>query len=89
MVTTAQPSRLVRPKPPMGAFRRWLLEGTIKEMEGPFERAKEHPGSWWTAWAKWLAPYGGKLVPARRKLGDAQHKSIEPAPGRFVKERAV
>ncbi|HUP30951.1 MAG TPA: class I poly(R)-hydroxyalkanoic acid synthase [Usitatibacter sp.] len=53
------------------------------------ERAKEHPGSWWTAWAKWLAPHGGKMVPARTRLGDAKHKAIEPAPGRFVKERAV
>ena len=43
MVTTAQPSRRVRPKPPMSAFKRWLLEGYVKEMEGPFEREKEHP----------------------------------------------
>jgi hypothetical protein len=26
----------------MGAFRRWLLEGSIKEMDGPFEREREH-----------------------------------------------
>jgi polyhydroxyalkanoate synthase len=50
-------------------------------------RAKEHPGSWWTEWAKWLKPHGGKMVAARRKLGDAKHKPIEPAPGRYVKER--
>jgi hypothetical protein len=42
MVSTAQPSRHVKQKPPMGAFRRWLLEGSIKEMDGPFERQKEH-----------------------------------------------
>lgn len=42
MVTNAQPSQLVSPKPPMGAFRRWLLAGYVKEMEGPFEREKEH-----------------------------------------------
>jgi len=51
-------------------------------------KAKEHPGSWWTAWAKWLKPHGGKMVAARTKLGDAKHKPIEPAPGRYVKERA-
>ena len=50
--------------------------------------ATEHPGSWWTPWSKWLKPHGGKLVPAPRKLGDAKHKPIEPAPGRYVKERA-
>jgi polyhydroxyalkanoate synthase len=52
-------------------------------------RAKEQPGSWWTAWAKWLAPHGGKMVAARRKLGGRSHKPIEPAPGRYVKERAT
>jgi hypothetical protein len=41
MVTTAQPSRRVRLKPPMSAFRRWLLAGYVKEIEGPFEREKE------------------------------------------------
>jgi poly[(R)-3-hydroxyalkanoate] polymerase subunit PhaC len=51
-------------------------------------RAKEHPGSWWTLWADWLKGHGGKMVAARKRLGDAQHKPIEPAPGRYVKERA-
>jgi hypothetical protein len=41
MVTTAQASQSVRPKLPTSAFRRWLLEGYIKEMDGPFEREKE------------------------------------------------
>jgi polyhydroxyalkanoate synthase len=53
-----------------------------------FEQSAEVPGSWWNAWTKWLKPFGGKLVPARAKLGDAKHKPIEPAPGRYVKERA-
>ncbi|HET7728440.1 MAG TPA: alpha/beta fold hydrolase, partial [Usitatibacter sp.] len=50
------------------------------------DRAAEHPGSWWTVWAKWLAPHGGPMVAARRKLGGGT--TIEPAPGRYVKERA-
>ena len=52
------------------------------------EKAVEHPGSWWTAWAKWLKPHAGKMIPARTKLGDAKHKPLEPAPGRYVKEKA-
>jgi polyhydroxyalkanoate synthase len=51
-------------------------------------QAKEMPGSWWPVWSKWLKPYGGKMVAARKKLGDGRHKPIEPAPGRYVKERA-
>ena len=53
-----------------------------------FEQSKEVPGSWWNAWAQWLKPHSGKLVAARAKLGDAKHRVIEPAPGRYVKERA-
>ena len=41
MVTIAQPSQSVRPKLPLSAFRRWLLEGYVKEMDGPFEREKD------------------------------------------------
>ncbi|QJR11494.1 Poly(3-hydroxyalkanoate) polymerase subunit PhaC [Usitatibacter rugosus] len=52
------------------------------------EGAKETPGSWWGTWSKWLAPYGGRKIKARKALGDARHKPIEPAPGRYVKERA-
>ena len=50
-------------------------------------RAKEHPGSWWKPWAEWLARQGGAMVTARKKLGSAKFKPIEPAPGRYVKER--
>ena len=46
------------------------------------------PGSWWTHWVKWLAPYKGKPIDARRKLGSKQYTEIEPAPGRYVKARA-
>ncbi len=50
--------------------------------------ATERPGSWWTHWMQWLAPHAGKPVAARKKLGNAKHKPIEPAPGRYVKVRA-
>ena len=45
-------------------------------------------GSWWTHWMRWLKPQAGKSVAARTKLGNAKHKPIEPAPGRYVKARA-
>jgi polyhydroxyalkanoate synthase subunit PhaC len=53
-----------------------------------FAQAREHPGSWWIPWAKWLAGHAGPMVPAREKLGSARRRPIEPAPGRYVKERA-
>lgn len=51
--------------------------------------AAEHPGSWWTDWAQWLAGHGGPQVRARTKLGNTRYRPIEPAPGRYVKVRAV
>jgi polyhydroxyalkanoate synthase len=50
--------------------------------------AVEHPGSWWTDWSTWLAPFGGKQVAAAKKPGSARWTAIEPAPGRYVKEKA-
>ena len=42
MVSTAHLPRNAAPKPAPGSFKRWLLAGYVKEMEGPFEREKEH-----------------------------------------------
>jgi len=53
-----------------------------------FDAAKEHPGSWWTDWSGWLAGHAGKQVPAPKVAGDKAHKVIEPAPGRYVKQKA-
>ena len=50
--------------------------------------ATEHPGSWWVDWSKWLAQYGGSMKPVPKQYGNAKYKVIEPAPGRYVKEKA-
>jgi polyhydroxyalkanoate synthase len=52
-------------------------------------RAEEKPGSWWPQWAGWLAQYGGGKRKAPAKPGSAKYKAIEPAPGRYVKQKAV
>jgi hypothetical protein len=39
--TTAHPSSVARPQSRKG-FKNWLLEGYVKEIEGPFEREKDH-----------------------------------------------
>jgi polyhydroxyalkanoate synthase len=54
-----------------------------------FAGAVEHPGSWWTDWSAWLAPFGGRQIAAPKKPGNATWKAIEPAPGRYVKEKAA
>ena len=39
---------------PVGAFDEWLA------------KAKEHPGSWWNHWEKWIEAQDGTRVPARK-----------------------
>ncbi|PWF46605.1 class I poly(R)-hydroxyalkanoic acid synthase [Massilia glaciei] len=58
------------------------------EQDAWLEGATEHKGSWWPEWAAFLAEHGGKDVKARTKLGNAKHKPVEAAPGRYVKVRA-
>ncbi len=51
-------------------------------------QAVEHPGSWWPVWSEWLAAHkGGERKAGRKKFGSKRHKAIEPAPGRYVKEK--
>jgi polyhydroxyalkanoate synthase len=50
--------------------------------------AQTVPGSWWPHWAAWLAKQAGEKVPAPKALGNRRFRPIEPAPGRYVKEKA-
>ena len=52
------------------------------------DKATEHPGSWWTDWAAWLKGHAGKQIAAPKAPGSKQHKAIEAAPGRYVKQKA-
>jgi len=53
------------------------------------DAAQERPGSWWSDWSQWLSGHGGRRVRARSQPGSARYPVIEPAPGRYVKVRAV
>jgi polyhydroxyalkanoate synthase len=51
------------------------------------ERAQEHQGSWWPAWTEWLWSHAGGTRKAPTACGTVQYRPIEPAPGRYVKQR--
>ncbi|MGH8634581.1 MAG: class I poly(R)-hydroxyalkanoic acid synthase [Burkholderiales bacterium] len=65
----------------------WLNAELEQDPDRWLAAATPQPGSWWKHWGDWLAAFGGREVPARRQLGNAQHREIEPAPGRYVKEK--
>jgi polyhydroxyalkanoate synthase len=53
-----------------------------------FDSASQQAGSWWPHWAQWLSKHSGKKIAARSQLGSKKYPEIEPAPGRYVKQRA-
>ena len=51
--------------------------------------ATEHAGSWWTDWSQWLKAHAGKQIAAPKAYGKgAKFKAMEPAPGRYVKQKS-
>lgn len=66
----------------------WVNEAETMDAEAWLTDAEEKKGSWWNDWAVWLRDFAGAERRAR-KLGSAKYPPIEPAPGRYVKERAV
>ena len=74
--------------PSANKYGYWTNDDLPADAETWLAAAEKHDGSWWTDWQAWVAPYGGKKVPARNP-GDGKLKPIEDAPGRYVKERAM
>jgi polyhydroxyalkanoate synthase len=66
----------------------WVNDQLPATAKAWFDTATEKPGSWWTDWAAWLKAQGGPMVAAPKTLGNRKYKSIEPAPGRYVKQKA-
>jgi polyhydroxyalkanoate synthase len=74
--------------PPAKKKYGFYLDGNLENgFEKWKETAKFHEGSWWTAWSERLIKKSGKQVESIKLLGNAKFKVIEPAPGRYVKEK--
>ena len=66
----------------------YSLDGKLgKGFEEWQKTAKHVEGSWWTAWLERLTKLSGKEITAPLKAGNETFKVIEPAPGRYVKEK--
>ncbi len=66
----------------------WAGSPYPKDPETWLQDAQERSGSWWPQWAGWLGQFGGGKRKAPKKQGDARYRPIEPAPGRYVKQKA-
>ncbi|HEY9027786.1 MAG TPA: class I poly(R)-hydroxyalkanoic acid synthase [Burkholderiaceae bacterium] len=74
--------------PKAGKRSYWTNDALPESADDWFAGATEHPGSWWTDWSAWLADFGGGQVAAPRTPGSRAYKAIEPAPGRYVQQKA-
>ncbi len=75
--------------PPAKAKRSyWTNDRLAPSAQAWLAAAREHPGSWWTDWSSWLASHAGKKMAAPKSPGNRQFRAIEPAPGRYVKQKA-
>ncbi len=66
----------------------WTNDKPEADPDAWFDGADEVKGSWWPLWAEWLKRHDGGELPARGRLGSKLHPPGEPAPGRYVKEKA-
>lgn len=67
-------------------YQYWTNAKLPETVDGWWQDAEEHAGSWWPDWHRWLSRKSGERVPAR-KPGDGKLKVIEDAPGSYVKIR--
>ena len=74
--------------PKAGKRSHWTNDKPAVSADAWLAGATEHPGSWWTGWSQWLAGFGGGEVAAPKAAGGRGHKAIEPAPGRYVQQKA-
>lgn len=75
--------------PPAKKKYGYYLGGKLNEgFETWKKTAKFFEGSWWTPWTERLTTQAGKQVAAPKNQGNTKFKAIEPAPGRYVKEKA-
>jgi polyhydroxyalkanoate synthase len=75
--------------PPAGGRRSfWLSETYPEDPDNWLSQANEQRGSWWPKWSQWLERFKGTTREAPAQTGNANYAAIEPAPGRYVKEKA-
>ena len=70
-------------------YQYWTNQKSFDSFGSFLAGAKEHPGSWWPDWLKWLTRIAPDDAPpkGKRKPGGKGDKAIEDAPGRYVAMR--
>ena len=65
----------------------WTGPATLPENSDEwFEKARQHEGSWWVDWDKWMKKMSRAQVDARAP-GEGPYSALEDAPGSYVMKR--
>ncbi len=76
--------------PPQANLRHFWISGVETppgQAEQWLEAAHKVDGSWWRHWMDWLQQRSGSSLPVRKNTGSRKYPPLEPAPGRYVRER--
>src|SRR5258707_4819288 len=66
----------------------WLNDRLASDPDSWLERAEEKSGSWWPDWDAWMKQHSNGTMPAAPEPGNERYRTIEPAPGRYVKQKS-
>ncbi|MGN6527594.1 MAG: PHA/PHB synthase family protein [Burkholderiaceae bacterium] len=77
------------PGHPHRHFRMATRTGGVARLSADewFEATSAQPGSWWTAWERWLVESGTRQRVPPPAMGAEGYPPIDDAPGRYVLER--
>lgn len=67
----------------------WLNASAKADAETWLSGATQQTGTWWKHWAGWLRKQSGRRKLAPAVLGNPQYPILEPAPGRYVREKSA
>jgi polyhydroxyalkanoate synthase subunit PhaC len=66
----------------------WVNDDLSSDADNWLDRAEEKPGSWWPDWDGWMKGHSSGSVQAPKELGNDTFGVIEPAPGRYVRQKS-
>ena len=66
----------------------WTSDALQPAANAWLDGAAAQPGSWWPHWTAWLADFSGPRIAAPIAPGNATYPPLEPAPGRYVKDKS-
>jgi polyhydroxyalkanoate synthase subunit PhaC len=66
----------------------WVNDDLNCEAKNWLDKAEERSGSWWPDWDLWIKHHSSGTVPAPSQPGNDVFHVMEPAPGRYVKQKS-